>query len=129
MIKSKSKSQLFSIDNIIGVLLAILIIFDLKIERPIINLMNTPIGIIFSLIFIIILFICLNPIIGILFLIYLFINVKEARRSTRNNVLHHLNPPREMQVEEEVILVNAPIKNQNKGNNVAFQPIVEKLHP
>lgn len=34
-----------------------------------------------------------------------------------------------MQVEEEVILVNAPIKNQNKGNNVSFQPIVEKLHP
>jgi hypothetical protein len=53
---AKLKSKLFSIDNIIGVLLAILIIFDLKIERPIINLINTPIGIIFSLIFVIILF-------------------------------------------------------------------------
>ena len=123
------KYSLFSIDNIIGVLLAILIIFDLKIERPIINLINTPIGIIFSLIFVIILFICLNPIIGILFLIYLFINVKEARKTTRNNVLHNLNPPREMQVEEEVIFVNAPIKNQNKGNNVSFQPLIEILAP
>jgi len=126
---AKSKYSLFSIDNIIGVLLAILILFDLKIERPIINLINTPIGIIFSLIFVIILFICLNPIIGILFLIYLFINIKDIRKTTRNNVLENLNPPREMQVEEEVILINAPIKNQNKGNNVQFQPLVEILAP
>lgn len=126
---AKLKSKLFSIDNIIGVLLAVLIIFDLKIERPIINLINTPIGIIFSLIFVIILFIYLNPIIGILFLIYFFINLKETKKTTKNNVLQDLNPPQQMQVEEEVILVNAPIKNQNKGNNVSFQPIVEKLHP
>ena len=124
-----TKYSLFSIDNIIGVLLAILIIFDLKIERPIINLINTPIGIIFSLIFVIILFVCLNPIIGILFLIYLFINVKESKHTTRNNVLQNLNAPREMQVEEEVILINAPIKNQNTGNNVSFQPVVEILAP
>jgi len=124
-----AKFNLFSIDNIIGVLLAILIIFDLKIEKPIINLINTPIGIIFSIVFIIILFVCLNPIIGILFLIYLFINIKEARNTTRNNVLNHLNPPQEMQVEEEIIFVKAPIKNQNKGNNVSFQPIVEVLKP
>jgi len=126
---AKLKSKLFSIDNIIGVLLAVLIIFDLKIERPIINLINTPIGIIFSLIFVIILFIYLNPIIGILFLIYIFINLKESKKTTKNNILQDLNPPQQMQVEEEVILVNAPIKNQNKGNNVSFQPIVEKLHP
>ena len=126
---AKSNYSLFSIDNIIGILLAILILFELKIERPIINLINTPIGIIFSLIFVIILFICLNPIIGILFLIYLFINIKDIRKPTRNNVLENLNPPREMQVEEEVILINAPIKNQNKGNNVHFQPLIEILAP
>jgi predicted membrane protein len=126
---AKLKSKLFSIDNIIGVLLAVLIIFDLKIERPIINLINTPIGIIFSLIFVIILFIYLNPIIGILFLIYIFINLKETKKNTKNNILQDLNPPQQMQVEEEVILINAPIKNQNKGNNVSFHPIVEKLQP
>ena len=81
---AKLKSKLFSIDNIIGVLLAVLIIFDLKIERPIINLINTPIGIIFSLIFVIILFIYLNPIIGILSLIYIFINLKEAKKTSKN---------------------------------------------
>jgi len=125
---AKLKSKLFSIDNIIGVLLAILIIFDLKIERTIINLINTPIGIIFSLIFVIILFIYLNPIIGILFLIYIFINIKESKKTSKHNILQDLNPPQEMQVEEEVILNNAPIKNQNKGNNVSFNPVIEKLY-
>lgn len=126
---AKTNYKLFSIDNIVGVLLAILILFDLQIERPIINLMNTPVGLIFSLIFAIIIFICLNPIVGILFLIYLFMNIKEARKTTRANVLQDLNPPQQMQVEEEVILINAPIKNQNQGNNVSFQPIVEMLSP
>ena len=126
---AKTNYKLFSIDNIVGVLLAILILFNLQIERPIINLMNTPIGLIFSLIFAIILFICLNPIIGILFLIYLFMNIKEARKTTRTNVLQDLNPPQQMQVEEEVILINAPIKNQNQGNNVSFQPVIEMIIP
>lgn len=126
---AKSRYQLFSIDNIVGVLLAILILFDLKIERPIINLINSPIGIIFSLIFAIILFICLNPIIGILFLIYFFMNIQDARKTIRTNVLQDLNPPKQMQVEEEVILVKAPIKNQNQGNNVSFQPVIETIVP
>jgi predicted membrane protein len=122
-----AKYHLFSIDNIIGVLLAVLIIFDLKIEKPIINIINTPIGMIFTFIFIIILFICLNPIIGILFLIYLFIMFKDIMNPTKTSILNQMNPPQTMQVEEEVILFNAPIKNQNKGNNVSFQPIVESL--
>ena len=126
---AKTKYQLFSIDNIIGLLLAILIIFDLKIEKPIIELIGTPVGIIFSLVFVVILFICLNPIIGILFLIYLFINIKEIKKISKKNVLHQLNPPQQLQVEEEIILTKAPIKNQNQGNNVTFLPMVEVLVP
>ena len=124
-----AKYNLFSIDNIIGVLLAVLIIFDLQIEKPIINTIKTPIGMIFTVVFAIILFVCLNPIIGILFLIYIFMNFKDSINPTKNTILSQLNPPKEVQVEEEIIFMNAPIKNQNKGNNVSFQPIVEKLHP
>jgi predicted membrane protein len=123
-----AKQQLFSIQNIVGILLAILIIFDLKIEKPIIQVMNTPIGIIFSLIFVIILFICMNPIVGMLFLIYLFINIRQVSQSNRNKKLQELNNPLPMQVEEEVILMKAPIKNQNQGNNVSFKPIIESLN-
>jgi len=126
---AKTKYQLFSIDNIIGLLLAILILFELKIEKQIIDLINTPIGIIFSLVFVIILFICLNPIIGVLFLIYLFINVKDTKIISKKNVLESLNPPQQLQVEEEIILTKAPIKNQNKGNNVSFLPMIEILAP
>lgn len=120
-----AKYNLFSIDNIIGVLLAVLIIFDLQIEKPIINTIKTPIGMIFTVIFAIILFVCLNPIIGILFLIYLFMNFKDSVNPTKNTILSQLNPPKEIEVEEEIIFMNAPIKNQNKGNNVSFQPIVD----
>ena len=123
-----AKQRLFSIQNIVGILLAILIIFDLKIEKPIIQIMNTPIGIIFSLIFVVVLFICMNPIVGMLFLIYLFINIRQVNNNSRSNKLQELNPPQPMQVEEEVILMKAPIKNQYQGNNVSFIPIVESLH-
>jgi predicted membrane protein len=122
-----AKYNLFSIDNIIGVLLAVLILFDLQIEKPIINTIKTPVGMIFTAIFGIILFVCLNPIIGILFLIYLFMNFKDSINPSKNNILAQLNPPKEVEVEEEVILMNAPIKNQNRGNNVSFQPIVETI--
>jgi predicted membrane protein len=124
-----AKYNLFSIDNIIGVLLAVLIIFDLQIEKPIINTIKTPIGMIFTVVFAIILFVCLNPIIGILFLIYLFMNFKDSINPTKNTILSQLNPPKEVQVEEEIIFMNAPIKNQNKGNNVSFHPIVDTFVP
>ena len=124
-----AKYNLFSIDNIIGVLLAVLIIFDLQIEKPIINTMNTPIGMIFTVIFAIILFVCLNPIIGILFLIYIFMNIKDSLNPTKHTLMSQLNPPKEVQVEEEIIFMNAPIKNQNKGNNVSFNPIVDTFVP
>lgn len=45
----------------------------------------------------------------------------------KNKILKQLNPPRETQVEEEIILMNAPIKNQNQGTNVSFQPLVESI--
>jgi hypothetical protein len=124
-----AKYNLFSIDNIIGVLIAVLIIFDLQIEKPIINTIKTPIGMICTVIFAIILFVCLNPIIGILFLIYLFMNFKDSINPTKNTILTQLNPPKEVQVEEEIIFMNAPIKNQNKGNNVSFQPTIETFVP
>lgn len=122
--------RLFSIENLVGILLAILIIFDLKIEKPIANIINTPIGIIFSLVFVIILFICMNPIIGILFLIYLFLNIKHSDNYNynKNQIMKQLNPQQNIEVEQEVIRMKGPIKNQNQGQNVSFKPIIEGLN-
>lgn len=119
----KSSNNLFTFENIIGVLLAILIVFDLKIEQPICNMINTNMGIITSVFFVVVLIIFVHPIVGILFLIYLYQCVNNRgvySQQHKNNVLQELNPPQTLQVEEEVIFNKAPIKNQNQNNDVEF---------
>ncbi len=122
-IKLAKSNNLFTFENIIGVLLAILIVFDLKIEEPLCKLINTNMGIITSIFFVIILIVFVHPIVGILFLIYLYQCSNKTgvySQQNKNNVLQELNPPQTLQVEEEVIYNKAPIKNQNQNNNVEF---------
>ena len=74
--KMMKKNNLLSLENMLGLLLAILIVFDLKIERNIANVINSPSGIVLSLGLVVLLFIFMNPIIGLLFLIYVYETVK-----------------------------------------------------
>ena len=58
-----------------------------------------------------------------MFLIYLYQCSNKTgvySQQNKNNVLQELNPPQTLQVEEEVILNNAPIKNQDQNNDVEF---------
>ena len=117
--------KVLTLENVIGVLLAILIIFDLKVEEPICKLINTTTGKIMSLIVAILLFAIVHPIVGILFVIYVyqcFNSVVSHNEVNKASMLEKLNPQYELQVEEEVILNKAPIKNQNLNNNVEFAP-------
>ena len=121
----KISNELFTLENVVGVLLAVLIIFDLKIEQPICNLINTPVGIISSIIIAVLLFVIMHPVISILFLIYLYLCVKKNSsysESKKQHILQQLNEPSNTQVEENIILEKAPIKNQNQHNNVSFSP-------
>ena len=114
-------NNLFTFENIIGLLLAILIVFDLKVEEPICRLINTNMGLLSSIVVILLLVVFVHPIVGILFLIYLYqCSNKNGSYSQeyKNNVLHQLNEAPSLQVEEEVIYNVAPIKNQNKDRNV-----------
>jgi len=123
IMKLPKSNNLLTFENIIGVLLAILIIFDLKIEEPICKLINTNMGIISSVFVVVILIVFVHPIVGILFLIYLYQCSNKTgvySQQNKNNVLQELNPPQTLQVEEEVILNNAPIKNQDQNNDVEF---------
>lgn len=123
----KISSNLFTLENVVGILLAVLIIFDLKIEQPICKLITTPVGIISSIIIAVLLFGIMHPVIGILFLIYLYQCVKKNSthgESKKQNVLQQLNEPSNTQVEENIILERAPIKNQNQNNIVTFTPNV-----
>jgi predicted membrane protein len=125
MVRKQLLSKYITLENVIGVLLAILIIFDLKIEESICKVLNTPMGMVSSGILLIILFVMLHPVIGILFLIYLYQCMQTNRlynEESKTKILKQLNPVYEQQVEEQVILEKAPIKNQNRNNNVEFSP-------
>lgn len=125
MVRKQLLDNYLTLENVIGVLLAILILFDLKIENTICKLLNTPMGIVSSAIIVVILFVMLHPVIGILFLIYIYQCMQyptSYNEVNKQKILQKLNPVYEKQVEEQVILEKAPIKNQNKHNNVEFSP-------
>jgi hypothetical protein len=125
MANKNKYSGIMTLENIIGLLLAILILFDLKIEQPISKLLNTPLGIVMSLLIVIIMFYMMNPVVGILFLIYLYQTVKHDslyNTVNKDKILRKMNPPKTFEVEEQIILERAPIKNQNQNNNVSFKP-------
>jgi len=119
---------IFTLENGIGLLLAILIIFDLKVERELSNLLNTPLGIITSLLMVILLFIFMNPIVGLLFLIYLYDTIQTSNLSTiiKDTKMKALNPIPQSQLEENVIKDKRPIINSGQNNNVSFQPYLSE---
>ena len=130
-INKKNVSSIWTLETLIALLLAVLILFDIKIEKPIRDLINTPIGIISSLLFTILLFIFLHPVIGLLFIIYLYETIIKTKttngQNKKNDTLNLLNHDlQETQVEEEVIDKKAPIINKNKNNNVSYKPYLEK---
>lgn len=126
-----------TLENGIGLLLAILIIFDLKVEQPIADLLNTPLGIIVSLLVFILFLIYMNPIVAILFIIYLYETMKLSSNmmittKKRNNDLVKMNQPMDTLLEEKVIQEKAPIVNKDKHMNVSFKPYEEyglNMHP
>jgi predicted membrane protein len=127
--------SLISMENLLGLILAILIIFQLLPNVSVANSINNPIGIILSLILVVILFVLMNPIVGFLFLIYLYEIIqisnnytKQLVPITRNRELVQLNQPQQNSELEEIVIRNmAPIKNEFQGNNVSYTPILEKL--
>ena len=72
MVRKQLLTSYITLENIIGILLAILILFDLKIEDSICKLLNTTMGMVSSGVIVILLFVMLHPVIGILFIIYLY---------------------------------------------------------
>lgn len=117
---------LFTLENGIGLILAILIIFDLKVERELSVLLNTPLGIVSAGLVVVLLFIFLNPIVGILCLIYLYDTVQTSHLSTliKDVQLGTFNPLPDTELEETVIQNTKPIIHAGEGNIVSFQPFM-----
>lgn len=115
---------IFTLENGIGLLLALLILFDLKVEKRLSVLLNTPLGIVFSMVVVLMMFIFLNPIVGILCLIYLYDTIHTSELSTiiRDAKLKVYNEPKKTELEEKIIRERSPILHEGEDNNVSFQP-------
>jgi hypothetical protein len=125
-----SRKSLLTVENVLGLLVAILIVFQIKPDASFATLLNSPVGIVMSLLVVVFLFVTMNPVVGFLVLIYLYEIIRTASNYTsqaRNTNLQKMNPPQELQVEEIVIMERAPIKNQNQNNVVSFTPFMESL--
>ena len=60
-----------TLDNVIGLLLAILILGEFKVEQDIREILQSPPGMMIALSLLVIIFIFMNPIVGLLFFLYL----------------------------------------------------------
>ena len=126
----KTKHSLFTVENFLGLLVAILIVFQVKPDDSVASMLNSPIGIVMSLVLVVFLFVTMNPVVGFLVLIYLYEIIRTASNYSsgeRNRMLQKLNPTPELHVEELVIMERAPIKNQNQNSIVSFAPVMETI--
>jgi len=122
---------LFNLDNAVGLILAFLIL--LQIEPPLwwVNQLNQPLSILALLGVTLFLFLTMNPVVGLLFMIYIYELLRQNMSvdQARNDELARMNPLNPMSVEEYVIERSdySRIKNQNENNDSEVEPILEKL--
>jgi predicted membrane protein len=119
-------------ENILGVILAVFIIFKVLPDTSVARMFNEPVYIIIFLVFLVVMFLTLNPIIGILFLIYAYqilMHGKSTATHKRNQQLKTLNPEREVNLEEIIIQDSnfARIKNHHEDQTSRVMPILEKM--
>lgn len=124
-------NPLWNIDNAIGLILAFLIL--LQVEPPLwwINQLNQPLSILVLLGITLFLFLTMNPVVGLLFMIYIYELLRQNMSvdQARNDELARMNPRNPMSVEEYIIERSdyTRIKNQNENNDSEVEPILEKL--
>jgi predicted membrane protein len=119
-------------ENILGLILAVFIIFKILPDTSVSRQMNNPVYVILFLVFLVILFLTLNPIIGILFLIYgyqLLMNGHSDPVYKRQQEMKKMNPERNMDLEEVIIQSSnfTRIKHKDEDKDTRVQPILEKV--
>ena len=127
------KSSLVTIDNLLGLILAILIIFQIRPKPEDSNILNSPFAIIISLVVVVVLFMTLNPVVGLLALIYLYEIMRHSpgyKKAGSTQTMEKLNSPKELQLEEVIIRESdySRIKNQNMDRDTDVKPVVSKTN-
>jgi predicted membrane protein len=118
-------------ENIMGILIALLILFQILPSKQISRELNNPVYIVSFLVFLVVVFSVLNPVVGILLLIYGYQILSQGKKEedVRSQQLAELNPQREVELEERVIQNTefTKIKRQYEDQQTVVKPIVEKL--
>lgn len=131
----KQTKVLLNFDNFIGLILIILIFFDFNIKDELKQIIITPAGMILSLVLLIVIFIFMNPIVGLLYIIYIYECVKDTPlhpskfnggSMMKQNILNNLNDNSEKKkddnVDYEIINNMAPIVKKREKTNLKFVP-------
>jgi len=129
----KKMMKCCSLDNIVGLILVILIVFELNVEQSMKQVLNSPPGMILSLVLLIVIFVFMHPLVGILYLIYLYECVKDQGlymrkfangASTKTKVMKQLNDNTVKKecdkVEIQTISNMAPIVKKMESMNARF---------
>lgn len=135
---SKSIKKMINLDIVVALVLAILITFELKVEEDLRQFMNSALGLVSCLLILVVMFVYLNPLVGLLFLVYFYENIKFDNvhsglydKYTNKNILDKLTKSRKVtqkkqdSVEIETIKKMAPIVQKKekmlsfKSNNVS----------
>lgn len=122
-------------ENLLGFLLAVLIVFEFKVEENIRAFMNTVVGMVCCIVLVIYMFIFFNPLVAILFLVYFYENVRlddinsaMYDSNTRPNVMSTLQSSVENTtnkkdvVEIETVKKMAPIIKKRENRTATFKP-------
>jgi len=128
----KGKNSILTIDNMLGLILAILIIFQIRPNKEVSDLINTSTSIIILLVLVVVLFATMNPIVGLLALIYIYEIIRHSPSYfIKNNNIDHsqkLNSIKEIQLEETIIKDSeyTRIKNQNMDRETEVKPLLNR---
>jgi len=122
-------------ENLLGFLLAVLIVFEFKIEENVREFMNSIVGMVSCIVVLIYMFMCFNPLVAILFLVYFYENIRfDSIHSniyddqTKPNILSSLQSSvkdlinKKDIVEIETIKKMAPIIKKRERLSATFKP-------
>lgn len=122
-------------ENLLGFLLAVLIVFEFKVEENIRAFMNTVVGMVCCIVLVIYMFMFFNPLVAILFLVYFYENVRldginsaMYDSNMRPNVMSTLQSSVENAtnkkdvVEIETVKKMAPIIKKRENRTSVFKP-------
>ena len=122
-------------ENLLGFLLAVLIVFEFKVEENIRAFMNTVVGMVCCIVLVIYMFMFFNPLVAILFLVYFYENVRldgiisaMYDSNMRPNVMSTLQSSVENAtnkkdvVEIETVKKMAPIIKKRENRTAVFKP-------